>query len=54
MMFKFQWKIEKHFPELEMRPGFVLNSTIEDSKLKAMILHDEMSREEVLHKRLSM
>ena len=26
MLIKFQWQIEKHYPELEMGPGFVLMS----------------------------
>ena len=42
MLFKFQWQIEKHCPELGKGPGLVLmsshsklkNGTIEDNKLK--------------------
>ena len=32
MLFKFQWKIEKQFPELDMRPGLVLMSPLSSIK----------------------
>ena len=64
MLFKFQWQIEKHFLELRVEPGLVLMSPLNKIKelhrrrlkqtcKKVMILHDKTSRDEILHKNLS-